>query len=159
MNQLVKDATIGASLCDITNTYPYTPSIASAASSSASSIFSNDARSSQTSAPSSVKSGSSGWDLDNGNGQADYLSTIGPQPLRVPQQNAIHVQITKQENVIPEGLRQNPKRTQPSAPVENGQIQSRVPPALVRQCDRKDNFVESLVGKFQPSSFKKKKAV
>ena len=43
---------------------------------------------------------------------------------------------------VPRELRKNPRRTSSSATSRSG-----CPPALIRQCDRKVNFVDSLVGK------------
>ena len=144
------------------NNYPYTPSIASAASSSWSSVFSVDGKSSQSSAPSSVKSGSPTWDSDSGNyqgvAQTEYSNPAAShgnflrtsEAIRIQQHNAIHVQqILPCEVAVAPELRVNPRRTQQSsqAGCQDGKSTTRAPPSLVRQCDRKDNFVESLVGK------------
>jgi hypothetical protein len=66
-------------------------------------------------------------------------------------QDRLHPAVSRaqpQIAVAPE-LRVHPRRTRPSAaPNAHGSAAAaRPPPSLVRQCDRKDNFVESLVGK------------
>ncbi|MCJ1284884.1 hypothetical protein MMC26_004221 [Xylographa opegraphella] len=135
------------------NNHPYSSSVASSASSSSSSIFSSDAHSSQSSAPSSSKSILyTGWDSEH----SETLSTIdyriaaitpksqdgGPSTTRP----FLARERLSDDAVAPE-LRLNPRRTQaPSREdVLNGCSAARPPPTLVRQCDRKDNFVESLV--------------
>lgn len=115
------------------NTYqygPYNPSIASSASSSMSSVWSDAG--SQSSDDSSIHSGASDSEQSEAYCQAQqYLIqnlacngdklTSWSQPAVAP----IH--------------HQHPRRTT-SAP-RNG------PPSLVRQCDRKVNFVDGLVGR------------
>lgn len=49
----------------------------------------------------------------------------------------------KTEAAVPVELRQNPRRSGPGI-----RARGACPPALVRQCDRKVNFVDSLVGMF-----------
>ena len=166
MNQQ-DDISKRSSLRELTNNYPYTPSIASVASSSSTSIFSADGKSSQSSAPSSIKGSSPIYDSDSNNYQSaltnehfysqanDNASSQSSLAIRIQQQNAIHVQqiIASEATVAPE-LRINPRRTQPSIHCDNseGKASVRQPPSLVRQENRKDNFVESLVGK--PTSLK-----
>ncbi|MCJ1437466.1 hypothetical protein MMC27_006853 [Xylographa pallens] len=147
------DASKRPPLRNTQNNHPYSSSVASSASSSSSSIFSSDAHSSQSSAPSSSKSVlHTGWDSEHSGSLsiADYhIASItlesqdgGSSTTRplVPRE------CLSVDAVAPE-LRQNPRRTQ--APSQNdlldGCSTARPPPALVRQCDRKDNFVESLV--------------
>ncbi|MCJ1333700.1 hypothetical protein MMC10_010400 [Thelotrema lepadinum] len=162
MNQQ-DDVSQRSSLRNLTNNYPYTPSIASAASSSASSLFSADGKSSQSSAPSSAKGSSPIYDSDGYNfqsvGNNEYANSQAniygfsqdPQSIRIQQQNAIHVQqILPSENAVAPELRINPRRTQaPLVQTDDGESKARTRtiPALVRQDNRKDNFVESLVGK------------
>lgn len=103
----------------------------SSASTSIASIWSDTA--SQSSDDTAISSQSS--DLDSNsyfskNAAAD--STISYQ--RCPQKT--------QSDVVPPELRQNPRRTSNSN-------RAACPPALVRQSDRKVNFVDSLVGMFQ----------
>ena len=157
MNQFEDDASKQSSFHDIINKYPYSP--ASTASSSSASLFSADGKSSQSSAPSSVKSGSPTWDLDSNNtaqsvASAGYLEfqtssnnlLQASRPTQISQQTAIHIQqIVSSKGAVAPELRTHPRRTQPS--VQLNQKDVRAPPSLVRQCDRKDNFVESLVGK------------
>ena len=141
------------------NNHPYSSSVASSASSSSSSIFSSDAHSSQSSAPSSSKSVlHTGWDTEHSASlsTADYqIASIIPEP----QDGGVSTtrpfvprECLSEDAVAPE-LRQNPRRTQAPGQddVLNGCFTARPPPALIRQCDRKDNFVESLVGKLATS--------
>ncbi|MCJ1394083.1 hypothetical protein MMC18_006961 [Xylographa bjoerkii] len=135
------------------NNHPYSSSVASSASSSSSSIFSSDAHSSQSSAPSSSKSVlHTGWESENPGSlsTADYhVASINPESQEgaPPTARPFVIRERVPEEVVAPELRQNPRRTQ--APTENdvlnGSSTARPPPALVRQCDRKDNFVESLV--------------
>ena len=142
------------------NNYPYSsPSIASSASSSSDSIFSADGHSSQSSAPSSAKSVHDSWDEESASDstnvvseQSECLTVVAVEPLTSklchPSTTDLAVQPLPESSVAPE-LRLHPRRSQPNqyAELQNGQRTARPPPALVRQCDRKDNFVESLVGK------------
>ena len=142
---------------NFTNNYPYTPSIASSASSSATSIFSAEAHSSQSSAPSSSKSASHvGWESEASESEhEDHISpaeqTSAYQITSITRSQTVelgnHGRVSH-DAVAPE-LRQHPRRTQPTASTtaQHGCQAARPPPSLVRQCDRKDNFVESLVGK------------
>ena len=145
------DASKQSSIREIRN-FPYTPSAASAASTSSLSVFSADGKSSQSSATSSARSGSPAWDPDSNNyqGAPSENSSQAFQAVRIQQQHAVHVrQIIPSEAAVAPELRLNPRRTQPSAQADECEGKSiiRAPPPLVRQRDRKDNFVESLVGK------------
>jgi len=123
----------------------------SAASVSAS-VFSNgDARSSQSSAPSSVKSVPIYFDDDG----LSLLSTddiqsisstesFGSNPVSNESHQTLFGSGTANSDCIAPGLRQNPRRTRPGPQDETS---ARPCPALVRQCDRKEQFVEALVGK------------
>ena len=137
----------------ITNNYPYTTSIASSATSSSSSVFSADNLSSQSSAPSSSKSSlHAGWDSEHSESLAvtDYQVVSVPAPSQnVKETISQHVATGARgtEPAVAPELRQHPRRTSVQVDAANGSALARPPPSLVRQCDRKDNFVESLVGK------------
>lgn len=142
-----------------TSTHPYGSSIASSASSSASSIVSLDAPSSQSSvASSSTSSLNAVWENEN---EDEHLSndrssqdcaTISSHSPDITPSVAKHVQPGAQlpcKAVAPEA-RKHPRRTHrlPPINVNNGVSGPCArPPALVRQCERKDNFVDCLVGK------------
>ena len=138
-------------------THPYASSIASSASSSTSSVFSIDGLSSQSSAPSSSKSLlNAGWEPDHGSTDSinDYLPSSSAGPCDSPNITSKPIEscnTTLEAAVAPE-LRQHPRRTQRPAQLETQvagltNAAPRPPPSLVRQCERKDNFVENLVGK------------
>ena len=105
---------------------PYSSSIASSASSSSASVWSDT--SSQSSDDSSVHSGAS--DSEASESYTTYkhtaINTTGPA-TSWPQNNATHAE-----------HRSHPRRSA-GAPLAG-------PPSLVRQCDRKVNFVDGLVG-------------
>ena len=157
MNITPFDTSTRPSLHNSPGTHPYASSIASSASSSTSSVFSADGLSSQSSAPSSSKSLlNAGWEPDHGNADliTDYLPSSTADSCGSPN---IASKTTETGNrtlevaVAPE-LRQHPRRTQRPAQLETqvsglANTAPRPPPSLVRQCERKDNFVESLVGK------------
>ncbi len=142
--------------------YPYSPSLASTASSSSSSVFSLDAPSSQSSVSSSAGWSSSAWNSENENENQYFTSR------HISQQN--NTSSSDEEIIITSYLpcsqiraqlpaeavalksRQHPRRTQRlnSYESQDGKIVSscpRPPPSLVRQSERKENFVDSLVGK------------
>lgn len=139
--------------------HPYTASIASSASSSTSSVFSLDAPSSQ----SSVSSTSTSWESEQDNAYLLNHSAASRPSIPYPAAQ----QVTAQEVIIssyqPKARpahhlqsypvaserRQHPRRTQPQAPLNGCPTTSgpRAPPSLVRQSERKENFVETLVGK------------
>ena len=122
--------------------HPYASSISSSASSSSSSVFSLDCVSSQ----SSISSTSTNpvdviWENENnsqlGSGTRPRAFAKGP--------------VSKVDGVVPPELRTHPRRTNSyssSAP------SARPPPCLLRQSERKVNFVDNLVGKsFLKKSF------
>lgn len=141
-------------------TIPYSPSSVSTTSSTSSSTFSTDAASSQSSVScSSVDDWSS---LANQN-ENQNPNKVNLQPLR--RQDSAS---SEEDNVtscqpffafrpqLPGAValssRQHPRRTQrlnANASHDGKQINHcpLPPPSLVRQSERKDNFVESLVGK------------
>jgi hypothetical protein len=121
---------------------PYSSSIASSASSSSASVWSD--ASSQSSDDSSTTADSEILDT--------YCCTSQPQPSFITSSTTYeqtssnatswpNQQATAEVPQPPE-LRQHPRRTSAGATSRTG-----CPPALVRQCDRKVNFVDSLVGK------------
>ena len=163
MSRPENDASKRTSLRQIPNNYPYTPSIASSASSSFSSVWSADGQSSQSSAPSSVKSVTANWEAESitSTGERstttqvsvtttnDYSTIDSAKSLR--QKNDATQQNRPCEAIVAPELRVHPRRTQAQFGVESrdGQCNARQPPALVRQCDRKDRFVECLVGRLK----------
>lgn len=128
--------------------YPYTLSVASATSSSTSSVFSLDAPSSQ----SSVSSTSTSWENENDNTfliyQAD--SRLTTAAITAHNSTATLREIKSTQSVVPVApeARQHPRRTQPQVACNGASAAAgpRAPPSLVRQSERKDNFVEALVG-------------
>ena len=121
----------------------------------ASPIFSPTATSSQSSVlSSSASSSSGGWDNDS------YFTTrhVTPPQCNYPPrvcisrtEHSIHLPNVVQPSIgcaFPE-QRQHPRRTQPSAEgcSGSGAPYPRPPPSLIRQSERKENFVDSLVGK------------
>lgn len=162
----------GASVVSPSTHHPYTSSLSSSASSSSSSVFSVDAISSQSSASSgSSDSRPISWDADdiwtrpqsnalthqaenvigvapesderqNGCGRFRYLPTQGVGSIvpasgfRAPR--CLLPPLKTDIPVAPE-QRQHPRRCSSTA-------NQRPPPALVRQSERKVNFVDSLVG-------------
>lgn len=145
-----------------TKHYPCSPSLASTASSSSSSVFSLEASSSQSSDSSSTGWSSSVWHSENEN-ENPYSTSRHISRQNLTSSSDEEVIITSYlpssqaqphspaEAVAPES-RQNPRRTQRLNSYEShdGKIVSscpRPPPSLVRQSERKENFVDSLVGK------------
>ena len=165
MSVLASKQSMRLSLCNVTQNHPYSSSIASSASSSSSSVFSVDCFSSQSSAPSSSKSLLNvGWESEQGpvnvneGGSvniSEYLQQTSSNwscELSNPVSSSTVTEAQHPIEVLAPELRQHPRRTQPLAQhnLQFGVVSSsgvRPPPSLVRQCDRKDNFVESLVGK------------
>ncbi|KAI9737909.1 MAG: hypothetical protein M1834_009279 [Cirrosporium novae-zelandiae] len=131
----------------ICNTYPYNPSISSSASSSSSSVFSVDIPSSSQSSTSSCSAGPLDvvWENESA-GQHQILHSCSSHYSASSCQAISH-----QENVVPAPLRQNPRRTHcPSIHDSDSRSASlatypRPPATLVRQNDRKEIFVDSLV--------------
>lgn len=109
----------------------YNSSIASSASTSAASVWSD--ASSQTSDDVSVSGNSSDGESCDSYCRSKQTSADAIRAQRVTQQGAIAV--------VPAELRQNPRR------VSAGTNGRGCPPPLVRQTDRKVNFVDSLVGR------------
>ena len=145
-----------------TKDYPYSPSLASTASSSSSSVFSLDAPSSQSSVSSSAGWSSSAWNSENEN-EHQYFTSRHISQQNTTSSSEDEVIITSQlpsrlqpqnsgaEAIAPKS-RQHPRRTQCLNSFESqdgkGVLScSRPPPSLVRQSERKENFVDSLVGK------------
>ena len=118
---------------------PYSPSLATSASVSSTSVWSD--ASSQNSDDTSISAPTSDSDSDSCD---PYSHSRQNNP---PQTSTLSVELTStwakprlQPQVeVPPELRQNPRRTSTS--------RSGCPPSLVRQCDRKVNFVDNLVGK------------
>lgn len=125
---------------------PYNSSLASSASSSSASVWSDVA--SQSSDDSSIHSGGAGSESDISD---TYCCTSQPSSYRPPQQSICESRATATvcwpksilTSVAPE-QRQHPRRTSLGPVARLG-----CPPSLVRQCDRKVNFVDSLVGKLK----------
>jgi PHO85 cyclin-5 len=120
---------------------PYSSSIASSASSSSASVWSD--ASSQSSDDSSTTTDSEILDT--------YCSTSQPPPSFTSASTVCELPLVatywQKQKVSadvspPPELRQHPRRTSVGATSRTG-----CPPSLVRQCDRKVNFVDSLVGK------------
>ena len=121
----------------------------------ASPIFSPTATSSENSVPSSSASSSSGgWDNDS------YFTTRHVSPPQCSNPPQVSSDRTEKPIHIPKIMRppleaslheqrQHPRRTQPSAELcsGSGAPYPRPPPSLIRQSERKENFVDSLVGK------------
>ena len=142
----------------------YGPSIPSSASSSSTSVFSVDVISSQSSQSSGSTSSSSSI-LENESADS-YFSQIQHQlphnTEAAPDSFNTVVNGARQEptrlqgrsDAVPAELRRNPRRTQRLSPSNdpNGchtTCHPRQPPSLIRQSDRKYNFVDSLVGKLE----------
>ncbi len=135
--------------------YPYSPSTASTASSSSDSAFSIDAPSSQSSEASSdawsSSSNRSSW-IENSY-VSDHFYAQQPEEVVISAYNPYYTHRVQQNaEVVAHGARQHPRRTQrlSSCRSQDGQTTAacpRPPPSLVRQSERKDNFVDSLVGK------------
>ena len=142
--------------------YPYSPSLASTASSSSSSVFSLDATSSQSSVSSSAGWLSSTWNSEHENETQSFTSRhVSHQNTSSSSDEDCAItsylsssQLRAQlptEAVAPKH-RQHPRRTQRLNSYESQDGKTvltcpRPPPSLVRQTERKENFVDSLVGK------------
>jgi hypothetical protein len=120
---------------------PYSSPLASSASSSAASVWSD--ASSQSSDDSSVTGTSSDSETET------YCYTSQPAPSFTQTNNGCDqttvVTSWPQNNSTTElapAQRQNPRRTSIGSTSRTG-----CPPSLVRQCERKVTFVDSLVGK------------
>jgi PHO85 cyclin-5 len=131
----------------VTNeTYPYEPSIASSASSSASSVFSDTAsQTSSTSSTSQQEGDESSTDRQTAvSGTGENRPTTffpglyhGQQPMLGSKNPGLTIQAP---GPIAADQRQHPRRCS----LAGGQR----PPQLVRQSDRKVNFVDNLVGEY-----------
>lgn len=117
-------------------TFPYSSSIASSASSSSASVWSSN--SSQSSDDSSVTSSLDSESVDSCcYGGTSYAAASLDEPCPT-------IAVSWPKHKLPEAAAQpraHPRRTSASS------TRSGCPPQLVRQCDRKVNFVDSLVGK------------
>ncbi|KAI2634821.1 hypothetical protein GGS26DRAFT_525341 [Hypomontagnella submonticulosa] len=109
---------------------PYNSSIASSASSSSASVWSEV--SSQSSDDTSVSISAAS---DSSEQCDSYVCT-----RRLPPSQCNWWSAQAQQSDVPQELRQNPRRTNSSSTTRTG-----CPPSLVRQSDRKVNFVDSLV--------------
>ena len=143
--------------------FPWSPSAASTTSStsSSSSTFSIDAPSSHSSASSTLDTWSSStWNNENdtrsySSHQNQYWNSRCTNPKNATTSSAVCSKSRREQSgteVIPPESRQHPRRTHR---LNSDEFQSessvkqcpRPPPSLVRQSERKDNFVDSLVGK------------
>lgn len=134
------------------HSHPYSSPIASPASSSSSSLFSIDAPSSQSSAgSSSSRSPCANWDNENetecsSKDDRSYKPSARSWKFSDPSD-------TKHQKPGLEILHEisvttaHPRRTNRNAGEAFARSLLRPPPPLVRQCERKESFVDSLVGK------------
>lgn len=151
-----------------TDNHPYNYSIASSASSSSSSVFSIEAPSSSSSQRSATPSSTRSllnvtWGSDNEN-ESSYPhnrrfsqesiqdSSVQSTSLKSSPVRDVRSETKPSCAVVALESRQHPRRTQRSFETNtksggSGAFHARTPPALVRQCERKGNFVDSLVGK------------
>ncbi|MCJ1468555.1 hypothetical protein MMC07_007184 [Pseudocyphellaria aurata] len=150
------DVLAPSSLRVSTINHPYGASIASSASSSSSSIFSLESQSSIAS--SSTSSLNAVWENENEDGffsndQSSQESATSA-PEHSPRIKSLVAKPIERRAPLPcqpvaLEARKHPRRTHrlPPITVVNGVLGTcpRPPPALVRQCERKDNFVDSLV--------------
>ncbi|KAJ5887417.1 hypothetical protein N7495_007458 [Penicillium taxi] len=109
--------------------HPYTSSISSSASSSTSSVFSLDS----TSQGSVSSTASNPVDFEN------YVESQVSSHQRYPQ--VLAKEVVGKTNVVPPELRKHPRRTS----VATSGPGARPPPCLLRQSERKVNFVDNLV--------------
>lgn len=127
---------------DAQRTGPYEPSIASSASSSQTSIFS-DAASAQSSIASSISddfrsSQEDARDRYSASAQLQHKHVADSHMAQACQQQLSYADVTS----VPSQQRQHPRRS--------SLAKDQKPPPLVRQADRKINFVDNLVGKRIP---------
>ncbi|CRG88838.1 PHO85 cyclin-5 [Talaromyces islandicus] len=128
--------------------HPYSTSTGSSASSSSSSIFSLDGISSQSSIASSTTSAADViWENEESSSRglpshSENASHCLPAVLRGCPSKA-------PDAALPAELRKHPRRSGNSATLSNGASATatcpRLPPPLVRQCERKVSFVDNLV--------------
>ena len=134
----------------VSHAHPYASSISSSASSSSSSIFSLDGVSSSQSSISSTSTNPVDAIWEN-----ESASQTGGRGLSHPSESSSrclrhHVNglVPKAADAaVPPELRKHPRRTSNYAVQSNGVPCPRPPPCLVRQSERKVNFVDNLVGK------------
>lgn len=120
--------------------HPYASSVSSSASSSSSSIFSLDGVSGQSSISStSTNPADVIWENDG-----DSLPAR-PSYSQHHLQASVRGNIPKLDPPVPAELRKHPRRTN-SYVIQNGVPCPRPPPCLMRQSERKVNFVDNLVG-------------
>lgn len=145
-----------------TKNYSYSPSLASTASSSSSSVFSLDAPSSQSSVSSSAQWASSAWNSENESenqvlsgrhiSRKNNASSSDEAIIITPSMPCSRPRAQVPADAVAPESRQHPRRTQRLNSYESHDLTSvsscpRPPPSLVRQSERKENFVDSLVGK------------
>lgn len=135
----VVNQTVGSIPMGFQGTGPYEPSIASSASSSQASIFS-EAESTQSSVASSIsddfRSQEDARERSCAQAQLQQKHIIDAQLSQARQQQLSYADVTS----VPSQQRQHPRRC--------SLAKNQRPPPLVRQADRKVNFVDNLVGKF-----------
>jgi hypothetical protein len=136
--------------------HPYAPSLSSSASSSTSSVFSDAASQASSSSSLTSHSNPNGWDSE------EWSSRTGPAPLGalVDPGFAPIARVSTYPIYQPSACRETaaerippPLRTDLPAPVDQRQhprrssstLSQRAPPPLVRQTERKGNFVDCLV--------------
>jgi hypothetical protein len=116
---------------------PYASSVSSSASSSSSSVFSLDGHSTQSSISSTATNPVDvAWENEGEQSlpaRASLPSLRGPVPPKL-------------DAAVPPELRKHPRRTSTYVAQSNGAPCARPPPCLMRQSERKVNFVDNLVG-------------
>lgn len=116
----------------------YASSVSSSASSSSSSIFSLDGNSTQSSISStSTNPVDVHWENEGEQSLAARGSLQGSLQRPVPK---------PVDAAVPPELRKHPRRTSTYVVQSNGVPCARPPPCLMRQSERKVNFVDNLVG-------------
>ncbi|KAI1505002.1 hypothetical protein F5X99DRAFT_333252 [Biscogniauxia marginata] len=118
---------------------PYSSSLASSASSSSASVWSDAPSQSSDDTSISATSSDSSEQCDS---YCYSQQRISSQTITISTQAASRSSWSRpsQRVEVPQGLRQNPRRTSSGAATRTG-----CPPALQRQSDRKGNFVDNLV--------------
>lgn len=124
---------------------PYNSSIAASASTSTSSVWSDASQSSDDTSVSAHSSDSESCDSYCLPKPTAAIAGNAPDYRRA----ALQQQQQLRTDAVPVELRQNPRRSS-SGP------RSGCPPTLVRQSDRKVNFVDSLVGRSKQTNISKK---
>lgn len=117
---------------------PYNSALSSAASASTASVWSDTA--SQSSDDTSISANTSDSDSCDAYCLSKRATTTAQNVVNY--RRSLH---QRDVEAIPAELRQNPRRSAPGSHTSRGGC----PPALVRQSDRKVNFVDSLVGMLQ----------